>query len=79
MERYLPQFTEVVLKRISAAVFADCVAFMEMLQRHKEEFSSLLQHMADCYKALLADKSSCTSTSVVITHPENEFKHRSMV
>ena len=30
--------------------------------------------MADCYKALFADKSSCTSVSIAITHPANEFK-----
>ena len=45
-------FTEVVFKRISAAkyvtTFADRVVFTEALQRHKEDFSSLLQHMADC-------------------------------
>ena len=75
MEKYLPHFTEEVLKRISAATFADRVAFMETLQRHLEDFSSLLQHMADCYKALFADKSSCASTSVAITHPANEFMH----
>ena len=73
MEKYLPHFTEEVLKRISAATyvatFADRMAFMETLQRHKEDFSLLLQHMADCYKALFADKSS-----VAITHPVNEFK-----
>ena len=47
---------------------------METLQQHKEDFSSLLQHMANCYKALFANKSSCASVSVAITHPENEFK-----
>ena len=57
MERYLPHFTEEVLKTISAATFADRVAFTETLQQHKD-FSSLLQHMADCYKALFADISS---------------------
>ena len=72
MERYLPHFTEEVLKRISAATFADRVAFTETLQQHKEDFSSLLQHMADCCKALFTDKSSCTS--VAITHLANEFK-----
>ena len=44
-------FSEEVLKRISAAMyvtFADRVTFTETLQRHKE----LLQHMANCYKAL---------------------------
>ena len=35
-------FTEEVLRRISAAMFADCVAFMETLQQYKEDFSSLL-------------------------------------
>ena len=52
MERYLPHFTEEVFKRISAAkyvtTFANRVVFTEALQRHKEDFSSLLQHMADC-------------------------------
>ena len=78
MEKYLPHFTEEVLKRISAATYvamsADRVAFTETLQRHKEDFSSLLQHMANCYRALFADKSSCASASVAITHPANEFK-----
>ena len=73
MERYLPHFTEEVLRRILAATFADCVAFTETLQRH-EDFSSLLQHMADCYKALFVDKLSCASESVAITHQANEFK-----
>ena len=71
-------FTEEVLKRILAATyvapFADHVAFTETLQRHKEDFSSLLQHMADCYKALFTNKSSCTSASIAITHLANEFK-----
>ena len=57
------------------ATFADHVAFTETLQRHKEDFSSLLQHMADCYKALFAGESSCTSASIAITHPANEFKN----
>ena len=48
--------------------------FTETLQRYKEDFSSLLQHMADCYKALLADKLSCASKSVAIVHPVNECK-----
>ena len=74
MERYLPHFTEEVLKRISAATFADRVVFTETLQQHKEDFSSLLQHMADCCKALFTNKSSCTSASVAIAHPANEFK-----
>ena len=56
-------FTEEVLKRISAATYVttctDRVAFMEVLYLYKENFSSLLQHMANCYKALFADKSSC--------------------
>ena len=56
MEKYLPHFTEEVLNRISAATyvatFADRVAFTEMLQQHKEDFSLLLPHMADCYKAV---------------------------
>ena len=59
-------FTEEVLNYF--AMFADCVAFTETLQRHKEDFSSLLQHMADCYKALFADKSSCVTASVAIIH-----------
>lgn len=52
-------FADDVLKRISAATyvttFADRVAFTETLQRHREDFSSLLQHMADSYRALFAD------------------------
>ena len=60
--------TEEVLRRIAAATLADHVAFTEMLQQHKEDFSSLLQHMADCYKGLLTDNTSCTSTSVAIIH-----------
>ena len=78
MEKYLPHFTEEVLKRILAAMyvatFADRVTLMETLQQHKEDFSSLLQHMADCYKALFAEKTSCASASVAITHWANEFK-----
>ena len=78
MEKYLPHFTEEVLKRILAATyvatFADHVAFTETVQQRKEDFSSLLQYMADCYKALFADKSSCASASVAITHPANEYK-----
>ena len=61
-------FTEEVLRRISAAPFAHRVAFTMTLQQHKKNFSSLLQHMIDCYKALLADKSSCASASVAIIH-----------
>ena len=72
-------FTEEVLGRISAATFADRVAFTEILQQHKEDFSLFLQHMANCYKALLADESSCVSASVAIIHlrtcPTNEFKN----
>ena len=52
---------------------------METLQQHKEDFSSLLQHMADCYKALLGNNTSCMSVSVAIiylyTYPANEFKN----
>ena len=61
-------FTEEVLRRTSAAMIADSVAFMETLQQYKEDFSSLLQHMADCYKALLANESSCVSASAAIIH-----------
>ena len=61
-------FTEEVVRRISAATFADPVAFTETLQQHKEDFSSLLQHVANCCKALLADESSCMSASVAIIH-----------
>ena len=60
-------FTEEVLRRISAATFAHRVAFTETLQQHKN-FSSLLQHMIDCYKVLLADKLSCVSASIAIIH-----------
>ena len=78
MVRYLPHFIEEVLKRISAATyvatFADRVAFTETLQRHKEDFSSLLQHMANCYKALFTNKVSCAGTRVAITLLVNEFK-----
>ena len=61
-------FTEEVLRRISAAPFAHRVAFTETLQQHKKNFSSLLQHMIDCYKVLLADESSCVSASIAIIH-----------
>ena len=75
---YLPHSTEEVLKRISAATyvatFADRMAFTETLQQHKEDISLLLQHMANCYKALFTDKSNCASTSVAMTHLANEFK-----
>ena len=37
-------------------------------------FTLLLQHMADCYKALFADKLICASASVAITHLANECK-----
>ena len=67
MERYLPLIEEVI-RRISVVTFADRLAFMETLQQYKEDFSLLLQHMIDCYKALLADESSCVSTSVAIIH-----------
>ena len=60
--------TEEVLRRISAATFAHCVAFTETLQQHKKNSSLLLQHMIDCYKALLAGESSCVSASVAIIH-----------
>ena len=67
-----------VLRRILAAtyvaMFADRVALTETLQQYKEDFSSLLQHMADCYKALFANKSSCVSASAAMTHPANGFK-----
>ena len=49
-------------------MFADRVAFIETLQQYKEDFSLLLQHMADYYKALLADESSCVSASIAIIH-----------
>ena len=61
-------YTEEVLRRISAAMFADHVAFTETLQQHKEDSSPLLQHMADCYKALLTAESSCMSASKAIIH-----------
>ena len=77
MEKYLPHFTEEVLKRILAATyvatFVDRVTFTETMQRHKDDFSSLLQHMANCYKALFTDKLSCAS--VAITHLANESIH----
>ena len=69
-------YTEEILKGISVAMyvatFADCMAFTKTLQRHKEDFSLLLQHMADCYKMLFADKSSCASVDII--HLANEFK-----
>ena len=44
------EFPEEVLRTISAAAyvttFDDRVVFMETLQRRKEDFTSLLQHMA---------------------------------
>ena len=52
-------FSEEVLKTISAAAyvttFADRIALVEALQQHKEDFASLLQHMAASYKALFTD------------------------
>ena len=69
--------TEEVLKRISAATYvatcADHVAFTDTLQRHKED-TSLLQHMADCYEALFANKLTRTSASIAFIHPANKFK-----
>ena len=51
--------TEEVFKEISAAMYvttlAHRVAFTEMLQQHKEDFTLFLQHMAYCYNALLTD------------------------
>ena len=45
-----------------------------LTKRAMRDISSHLQHMADCFKALFANKSSCVSTSIAITHPANEFK-----
>ena len=41
------------------------------------DFSSLLQHVANCYKALFTNKLSCASVSVAIIHPANKrvFTH----
>ena len=60
-------FTEEILRRISAGTFADCVAFTETCS-NKEDFSSHLQHMIDCYMALHTDNLSCVSASVAIIH-----------
>ena len=65
MERYLPLIEEVI-SRISTVTFANHLAFMETLQQYKEDLSLFLQHMIHCYKALLADESSCVSMSVAI-------------
>ena len=55
----LSRFTEEVLEMISAIAwvrtFDYLVAFTETLRRHKEDFASLLQRMADLCKALFAD------------------------
>ena len=70
--------TEEVLRRISAGMydtmFADHVTFVVTLQRHNEDFSSLQQRMADCYKALFTDKSVRAQAYVAIIHPANAFK-----
>ena len=53
------RFIEEVLGTIPATAcirtFDDRVAFRGTLQRHKEDFALLLQHMADLCKALFAD------------------------
>ena len=58
-EELSPGFSKEVLEEISSAahvtMFADRVAFVNTLQRHREEFDSLLQHMSESYKALFAD------------------------
>ena len=52
-------FSQELLKTISAAAyvttFADRLVFVETLQQQKEDFSSLLLHMAASYKALFTD------------------------
>ena len=64
--------TDEVLKEISAALYvttlARHVAFTEMLQQHKEDFTLFLQHMAYCYNALLTDESNCARASIAIIH-----------
>ena len=68
----LVTLTEVVLERISAALyvttFADGVAFMETFQWHKEDFSLFIQHIAICHKEHFEDELTCKSTSIVIIH-----------
>ena len=58
-EELSPGFSKEVLEESSSAAhvttFADCVAFVNTLQRDREEFDSLLQHMSESYKALFAD------------------------
>ena len=58
-EELSPGFSKEVLEGISTAAhvttFADRVAFVTTLQRHRGEFDSLLQHMSESYKALFAD------------------------
>ena len=58
-EELSPGFSKEVLEEISTAAhvttFADCVAFVKTLQRHRGEFNSLLQHMSESYTALFAD------------------------
>ena len=58
-EELSPGFSKEVLEEISSAAhvttFTDRVAFVNTLQRHREEFESLLQHMSESYKALFAD------------------------
>ena len=50
-EELSPGFSEEVLEEISSAAhvttFTDCVAFINTLQRRREEFDSLLQHMSE--------------------------------
>ena len=55
-------------------MFADHVTFVVTLQRHNEDFSSLKQCMADCYKALFTNKSVRARAYVANTHPANAFK-----
>ena len=58
-EELSPEFSKEMLERTSTAahvtMFADHVAFVKTLQRHRGEFDSLLQHMSESYKALFAD------------------------
>ena len=56
-EELSPGFSKEVLEGISTAAhvttFADRVAFVKTLQRHRGEFDSLLQHMSESYKVMV--------------------------
>ena len=77
MEKCLPNFTEEVVKKILAATyvatFADRVALMETLQRHKPRRTSLCS--CNIWSTVTRHCSPTNRAArVAITHPANEFK-----